>query len=39
MVDVDPLGQEMTLDWVINYDSCESIGCPDVNIYFDSYVS
>ncbi|KAL1939859.1 hypothetical protein VTO73DRAFT_9559 [Trametes versicolor] len=36
MVDVDPLGQEMTLDWVINYDSCESIGCPDVNIYFDS---
>ncbi|KAI0630293.1 hypothetical protein C8Q77DRAFT_1160643 [Trametes polyzona] len=35
LVDVDPSGQEMTLDWVIDYD-CESIGCPDVNIFFDS---
>lgn len=37
IVNVDPLEQKMTLDWVINY-NCEAIGCPDVNIYFDSYV-
>ncbi|KAI0630294.1 hypothetical protein C8Q77DRAFT_253278 [Trametes polyzona] len=35
IVDVDPSKQEMTLDWLINYD-CESIGCPDANIFFDS---
>ncbi|KAL1939858.1 hypothetical protein VTO73DRAFT_9558 [Trametes versicolor] len=35
IVNVDPLEQKMTLDWVINY-NCEAIGCPDVNIYFDS---
>ncbi|KAI0374102.1 hypothetical protein BV20DRAFT_1033503 [Pilatotrama ljubarskyi] len=35
LVDVDPSGQEIVLDWVINYE-CEAIGCPDVNIYFDS---
>ncbi|KAI0675257.1 hypothetical protein C8Q78DRAFT_1067059 [Trametes maxima] len=35
LVDVDPTGQVMTLDWDIDY-RCGSIGCPDVNIYFDS---
>ncbi|KAH9858788.1 hypothetical protein C2E23DRAFT_880216 [Lenzites betulinus] len=35
LVDVDPSGQEMTLDWLIAYE-CESIGCPDANIFFDS---
>ena len=28
----------MILDWNIDYE-CEPIGCPDVNIYFDAYVS
>ncbi|OJT15756.1 hypothetical protein TRAPUB_4304 [Trametes pubescens] len=37
IVNVDPIGQEMILDWVIKYD-CESIGCPDANIYFDSNI-
>lgn len=37
MINVDPIGQQMTVDWIINYE-CESIGCPDVNVYFDSYV-
>lgn len=37
IVNVDPLEQKMSLDWVIEY-NCEAIGCPDVNIYFDSYV-
>ncbi|OSD06806.1 hypothetical protein PYCCODRAFT_1463966 [Trametes coccinea BRFM310] len=35
IVDVDPNAQEITLDWGIEYE-CEVIGCPDVNIYFDS---
>ncbi|EIW63352.1 uncharacterized protein TRAVEDRAFT_112912 [Trametes versicolor FP-101664 SS1] len=35
MINVDPIGQQMTVDWIINYE-CESIGCPDVNVYFDS---
>ncbi|KAH9892519.1 hypothetical protein C8Q73DRAFT_61394 [Cubamyces lactineus] len=35
LVDVDPSGQEMILDWDIDYE-CEPIGCPDVNIYFDA---
>ncbi|KAI0823761.1 hypothetical protein BC628DRAFT_1411501 [Trametes gibbosa] len=37
LVDVDPSGQGMTLVWLIDYE-CESIGCPDVNIFFDSCV-
>ncbi|KAI8993081.1 hypothetical protein BD414DRAFT_514125 [Trametes punicea] len=35
LVDIDPIGQEMTLDWNINYD-CDPIGCPDVNVFFDA---
>ncbi|KAI0358370.1 hypothetical protein OH77DRAFT_1174662 [Trametes cingulata] len=35
LVDIDPSGQEIVLDWLINYE-CEPIGCPDVNIFFDA---
>ena len=36
LVDVDPSGQIMTLDWLIDYDCDRLSGCPDVDIYFDA---
>ena len=34
LVDIDHWKQQITLEWNIDYD-CVSIGCPDVNVYFD----